>query len=358
MKITHIETFQVVVPTHPLSWHSPQFGPAGWDAVPITLIRVHTDAGVVGLGEAWRGATPSTVLGYGSGLIGQNPLDLNLQQLPIGDFFDPAFGIYDAYEMAIYDIVGKVKGEPVYKLFGGAYRTQVEVSLCSGQMTPTDAATKAREAVDAGYRYLKMKATDTDPLVERIAAIHTEVGASLKIVIDPMQRFWRPAVLFNFCHRLEPYYDLIQCFEDPFTKTNLDWYRLARQKIQFPLALHVMTTPEVVEAVKHEACDYLNLGNSMRGFFRHATLAELAGIPVWHGSSVGLGVSEAAILHVSAAAKACTLSCDVVGEKIRINDLITQPIQIRDGLAQVPDGPGLGVELDMEAVERFSVRRG
>lgn len=256
-----------------------------------------------------------------------------------------------------YDITGKVHGEPIYKLFGGAFRQKVDASLCSGQMTPKDAAAKAREAVDMGYRFLKMKATDTDPLVERIAAIHAEVGNNLKIVIDPMRRLWRPAVLDDFCRGLEPYYENIQCFEDPFDRGNLDWYRMMREKIHFPLALHLSSARDVIEAVKREACDYFNLGGSMNNFRKTAMIAESAGTPVWHGSGVGLGISEAAILHASAATKACTLSSDVVGEKIRMDDLIVNSIRFEAGYAFVPQAPGLGVELDMAAVERFGVRR-
>src|SRR5438105_15170612 len=121
MKITRVETYQVIVPARPGSWHSPEFGPPLWDLAPTTIIRLHTDGGVSGLGEAARGMSPAQVLAYASGLIGLAPLALNLQQLPIGDFFDPAIGIYDAYEMALYDMVGKLKGEPVYQLFGGAF---------------------------------------------------------------------------------------------------------------------------------------------------------------------------------------------------------------------------------------------
>lgn len=356
MKITHVETFTVVVPALPGSWHSPEFGPPEWDMVPATLIQVQTDAGIKGLGEAMRGIPAQTVLAYAANLIGKDPLALNLQALPIGDFFDAAQGIYEAYEMALYDIVGKVRGVPVYQLFGGAFRTHVDASLCTGQMTPRDAALKAREAVEAGYRFLKMKATDSDPLVERIAAIHAEVGDAIKIVIDPMRRFWRPAVLEAFCRSLEPYTANIQCFEDPFDRGNLLGYRLMRQKTHFPLALHLYTMREVIEAVRHEACDYFNLMGSMHGFRQMAAIAEAEGAPVWHGSAVGFGVSEAAILHVSAATQGCTLSSDVVGEKIRRDDLIAEPIHFRDGFARVPQGPGLGVELDMKAIERYAVR--
>jgi muconate cycloisomerase len=354
MQITHVESYTVQVPAKPGTWHSPEFGPPEWDVTPLVILKVHTDGGLYGLGEVARGIAAERAVAYARGFIGKNPLEINLQDLPIGDYFDRAPGIYQAYEMALFDLVGKIMQAPAYQLLGGAYRDRVLVSLCSGQMTPADAAAKAKEAADEGYGYLKMKATDTDPVVERLAAIRAAVGDQIKVVIDPMQRLWRPAVLDALCRRLEEYADNVQCFEDPFTKVNLEWYQLMRTKCHFPLALHLSDGRDVIQAVKAEACDYLNLGNGMVNFYKVSAIAEMAGIPVWHGSGVGLGISEAAILHAAAATKACTLSSDVVGEKIRRNDLILEPIRFVEGHALIPSGPGLGVELDMEAVEKFA----
>ena len=295
MKITHVETFTVNVPTKPISWHSVEFGPTGWDVASLVVFKLHTDAGIYGLGEVSRGISVEQALSYSKGLIGVDPLSLNLQNLPIGDYFDRAPGIYQAYEMAIFDLVGKIKELPAYQLLGGAYRDRVVASLCSGQMTPADAAARAKEAADEGYSFLKMKATDTDPVVERLAAINKAVGTQIKVVIDPMQRLWRPTVLDVMCRGLEPYFDNVQCFEDPFTRVNLEWYRLMRGKIHFPLALHLSDGRDVIEAIKAEACDYLNLGNGMVNFMKTSAIAEMAGIPVWHGSGVGLGISEVKI---------------------------------------------------------------
>jgi muconate cycloisomerase len=356
MKITGVKSYTVRVPTWPGAWHSPEFGPPGWDEPTIVLLRVETDAGIVGLGEVQRGIPDNVVQRYVPQIIGLQPLDLNLQALPLGAEFDAAPGIYEAFEMAIYDIVGKAREMPVYKLLGGAYRDRVSVSLCSGQMTPRDAADLARRAADRGYSFVKQKATDQDPVVERIAAIHKAVGAQVKVVIDPMQRLRRPAVVDDLCLRLMEYRDNVQCLEDPVDRGNLDWYVMLRQKVHFPIVLHLGPARAVVEAIKAEACDYLNLGGGMANFHRTATLAASAGIPCWHGSGVGLGVSEAAIVHAAAAAQACTLSSDVVGENLRQNDLIEHPIEIREGHALVPQAPGLGVELDEAALEQYGVR--
>ena len=79
-------------------------------------------------------------------------------------------------------------------------------------------------------------------------------------------------------------------------------------------------------------------------------------MPVWHGSGVGLGISEASYVHACAATKATTLSSDIVGEMLRVDDLIVRPLAFEDGCFMVPQEPGLGVELDEDALERFGVR--
>ena len=84
-------------------------------------------------------------------------------------------------------------------------------------------------------------------------------------------------------------------------------------------------------------------------------VAEAAGIPTWHGSGVGLGPSEAAYTQICAACKSMTLTSDICGETLRVDDLIVEPLAFADGHVEVPQAPGLGVELDEEALERYRV---
>jgi len=79
---------------------------------------------------------------------------------------------------------------------------------------------------------------------------------------------------------------------------------------------------------------------------------------VWHGSRVDLGILDMAHIHASAAAPACTLPSDIVGNLLREDDLIVEPIAMEDGQAIVPDRPGLGVELDLAALEKYTVDTG
>ena len=358
MKITKIETFRVRVPLHPVSWHSADIdglGGAWWD-FPIVLLRMTTDSGLSGLGEAPKGLPEGAIRRYAPLFCGRNPFEMNWQQLPIGDHWSPEIGAYEAYEMALYDLVGKALELPVYQLLGGAYRDRVQGALCSGQMWPEDAAKRARLAAELGISVLKMKAEVGDPVVERIAAINQAVGTAVKVTIDAMQHLRHPIHVIDLARGLEPYHDNIECLEDPVSRSNLDWYVLLREKLDIPLAIHLRTLEEEVNVVKREACDYLNVGGNMNEFKRGTAIAEAAGMPVWHGSGAGLGISEACYVHACAATKATTLSSDIVGERLRGDDLIVRPLEFEDGCFKVPQEPGLGVELDEDALERFGVR--
>lgn len=367
MKITRVETTTVVVPLHPGSWHSPIHDPEGytyggrwvrlhWPEFPIVILQLHTDEGLIGLGEVPKGMPEATVRAAASFFEGQDLWSFNLQELPLERIWFANPAVYEGFEMALIDLTGKALGVPAYRLFGGKYRDRVPVSRCSGRMTPEDAARTAREIVAQDYSVLKMKATADDPVVERLAAIQDAVGDKLQVVVDPNQRFHQPYRLIEIADRIAAAgLTNLACFESPYDQRNLDWYVLARQKLRVPVCLHLNDQRAVVEAIKREACDWLNIGGPMVTTYKLAALAEAAGIPTWHGSGVGLGISEAAYTHVSAACKSMVLTSDICGETLRENDLIREPIVIEQGHALVPEGPGLGVELDEEAVARYRV---
>ncbi len=370
MKITRVETLTVIVPLHEGAWHSPQHNPEGyvyggtwvrlhWPDFPIVLIRLHTDEGLIGLGEVPKGIPDYAVRQVAGFFEGRDLWSFNMQELPLETMWFANPSIYEGYEMALYDLMGKALNVPLNRLFGGAYRDRVPVSRCSGRMTPEDAAEAARQAVAQGYRVLKMKATADDPVIERLEAIRDAVGDDLRINIDPNQRFYQPFRLFELVERMRAHgLTNVECFESPFNHKNLDWYVLARQKLSIPVALHLNVISDVFEAVKREACDWLNIGGPLVNTYKLASIAESAGIPTWHGSGVGLGVSEAAYAHICAACKSMTLTSDICGETLRVDDCITEPLRFAEGHVLVPQGPGLGVELDMEAIGRYAVRDG
>ncbi len=370
MKITDVEVWTVVVPTIPGRVHSPEFGPAGWDLVPKHIIRVNTDGGICGLGETNRGCPLEGVHEGARRLEGRDPLKLSLQHVfteaalhrpatqgtrnweSLGGWqTGPA---YEAFEMAVYDIVGKVREIPVHALLGGAYRDRVPADYWMGHQTPEDSARTARLGYERGFHGVKMKCTSDEPMVDRIRAILDATDAAFKCTVDPNQRFYRPAEAIALAREFEKLGN-VGVLEDPMAKWNLDWYRQLRAATSIPVALHLAAPHDIINAIKAEAVDYLNLGGGMYAFVKNAAIADAAGIPVWHGSGNDLGIMEMAYLHAASVPRNCVLRCDFVGSWTREDDLVVEGLQLEDGHAVVPEKPGLGCELDMAAVEKYRV---
>ena len=370
MKITDVEIWTVVVPTIPGRVHSPEFGPAGWDLVPKHIIRVNTDGGICGLGETNRGCPLEGVREGARLLQGRDPLKLSLQHVfteaalhrpgtqgtrdweSLGGWqTGPA---YEAFEMAVYDIVGKAREIPVHALLGGAYRDRVPADYWMGHQTPEDSAKTARLGYERGFHGVKMKCTSDEPMVDRIRAILDATDVAFKCTVDPNQRFYRPAEAIALAREFEKLGN-VGALEDPMAKWNLDWYRQLRAATSIPVALHLSAPHDIINAIKAEAVDYMNLGGGMYAFVKNAAIADAAGIPVWHGSGNDLGIMEMSYLHAASVPRNCVLPCDFVGSWTREDDLVVEGLQLEGGHAVVPEKPGLGCELDMDAVEKYRV---
>jgi L-alanine-DL-glutamate epimerase-like enolase superfamily enzyme len=357
VKITRIEKWKVVVPIRPDAANSPEYDSKDavlssfWN-VPKHVVRLHTDdSGIVGIGETGRGCPAEQVDAGIAALTGQELGRIDLQALPV-----PRNSAYGAFEMAVYDAVGRWHGVTAARLLGAQVRDRVAVDYWTARRTPADLARKAREGRERGFHGIKIKCALEDPNVERLQAVADAVGYDFKVTVDPNCRFHLPCHAVALADALGPLRRLVAVFEDPVPKDNLDWYLLLRQKLQVPVALHLGSGRQVFEAVKREAVDMLNISpGSMVEFVRQCYIAEQAGVPVWHGSGVDLGILDMSYVQACAAAPAATLPSDVVGNFLREDDLIVESIRIEGGYALVPERPGLGVELDEPAVRRYSV---
>jgi len=364
MRIDRIECTAVLVPMKPGTVHSPiyedscdQFDWKGhsFSDYPKYIYRLWSDDGACGIGESYRQVSEATIERNARALVGRNPLELNLQSLPF-----PRDREYDGFEVAVHDLVGKLLGVPVSFLLGGAVRDRVAVSYWTGRRTPDDMALIAAQALERGFFSLKMKCALDDPHRERLERITEICGADFEVVLDPNQRFEIPANAMRVAGALNGYRVM---FEDPLARWNLAGYRYLREHAGVPIALHVhlpyaahgQHIEEVALAIRQDAVDYLNLGGGLWDFRNTAAMAGIAGIPVWHGTEVDLGILDASYVHACAAAPACTLPSDMVGNFLREDDLIREPLIYEKGSVRVPQGPGLGVELDEQALRRYSI---
>ncbi|MBA3708668.1 MAG: mandelate racemase/muconate lactonizing enzyme family protein [Planctomycetes bacterium] len=373
MKIAAVRLTEVVVPAKPDSVNSPETdhalhqlaynGARGFsvqfDAMPKVIIEVITDDGLIGLGESYRGLPLASLEPIARRLIGLDPLALNLQELPL-----PEGRLYDGFECALVDLVGKRLGVPAHVLLGGRYRDEVTCGHWTGHRTVADAARKAAEGRARGFSCIKFKCDLDDPVAEWCAAIRDACGPAMKVILDPNRRWGTVANTLERARDLAAIGNVL-CLEDPIPRWDFDGYRLLRMKQPIPVCMHVslpylemgQMPTDVVQAIRGGAVDMFNLNGGMFAVKRLADTARLADIPMWHGSEIDLGILEASYVHACAAIGNATLPHDIFGRLVREHDLLVEPLVFAENRVRVPTGPGLGVELDRDALARYTSTR-
>jgi len=363
LKITRIELFSVKVPFQPDIVNSPELAKKdlaayGADALemvdktPHIIIKVHTDSGLFGIGDTGRGVAIAGAQKNADYLKGKNVLDLNLPRLHLPDF--PSAG---AFEIACYDVLGEAISWPVHQLLGGLAQEKVAANYWCGRKNPQDVRRVAERTVKGGFKVLKMKCHDfDDPIVETVRAV-AEAAPGVKVNVDFNETYPDVDRFLPMGRALEAIGNM-HTFEDPIPGNDVRGYVTMARELQTPVT-RTLSTPETIYATaKAEACDYINTGegpepiSSLMQFVINSAVAGGAGRPVWHGSGCELGVLDAAMIQACAAAGNCTLPSDIVSH-LRVHDLLVKRLQFKDGYTSVPTTPGLGVELDEDAVRRY-----
>ena len=351
LTITRIDLFPVVVPMKQDSTTDPETAESSrFDLVPKTILKLSTDAGITGIGESGRGEDYAAIARNAEFLKGKNALDLNLTRLEL-----PSAAGYAAFEMALYDAVGKAFGWPVYKLLGGLAQRKVLVGYWTGRRTPTGIRRVAERAVAGKFTSIKTKCKQGDPVVE-CAEILAKVAPGIKYIVDPNTRYRSYADFLPVAKALDRIGNCL-VFEDPFNKNDFEGYRALRREVKTHVAQHLGDPRAMIRCIKEDACSVFNTGGNpgMSTFVSNCALAAAAGIPVWHGSGNDCGIVDASYLHSCAASPDCTMPSDILSF-LREDDLIVEPIPIKDSYAAVSDRPGLGVELDEDAVRRYQAK--
>ena len=333
MKITEVELYEVEIPPIP---PIAKYHPKIYD---ITLIRIATDEGLTGWGECQgtRAALEDSV----TYLVGEDPLA-----------FDP-YGQRDAVNCALLDIAGQAWGAPMHRLFGEKVRDRVPVSYWSCHMEPAETAAEAEVGASQGFTNHKLKARTWD-IVETVRLIREAAGPDYTVGVDPNTSFVQPSVAARLAGELEPF-GTVTNFEDPVLKENLDWYRLLQEKTWIPQALHLGAPAGVLAALKAEAVDYLNIGGTAMQARKCASLAEAANVPIWvQMGGLCLGVLAAYSVHLQATLPAATLPCDEL-PFTRVADIAGGSLVVEDGHFVVPEGPGLGIDVDLSVVKEYRV---
>lgn len=341
--IRSIEVWEVVVPfREPVC--SPEFHEPRWelDRVPKLIVRINAD-GKCGLGESNRGVALQKALTEAKRLVG-------------GDAVLATTGgsAGHAFEIALLDLLARWADVPFWRMLGDKVRNRVLCHYWTAHRTPAEMAEKCLEGQRLGFEGIKIKTQWGEPDIERLRAMQDACGPDFAMTIDPNSRYHTLENTLEVVKQIDLEGLNVLTLEDPFDKSRLEEYRRLRGGAGVPISLHLNEPALIFQAAKAEAAEYINTGSaSPSEFMKCAAVAEAAGLPYWHGSEIDLGIKDMSYVHCCAVAEGCTLPSDIIGAFARKDDLIEPGIRYESGYALVPEEPGLGVELDENALEKF-----
>ncbi|WP_435095206.1 mandelate racemase/muconate lactonizing enzyme family protein [Halorubrum sp. N11] len=348
------------------------------------LVRVETDDGISGWGEMRTFLSPAATEsiiedGIAPLIEGQSPFETERLRRQVFIEYTNIELFFSAVETACWDIVGKALNKPVFELLGGAtapYQTtamnaaaggresatarDVEFAFCLGILPPSESRAKAREAVDAGFSVLKTKAgRDWQQDVARIKAMDDEVDGKLEFRLDPNQG-WSLDQAVRVGAALEDAGIYLQYMEQPIRVNAHESLATLRQRLRQPIAPNEDTyipnnLRSLIEAGAMDVAVLdLTPAGGIAGLRQQAAIVEDAGIPYTHHCAFDLGIRTAAILHAVHGLPGFSLPPDTTYYAWE-DDIITDPFSVTDGTMRVPDAPGLGIDVDQDAVDEYQV---
>ena len=350
-----------------------------------TLVEITTDSGPVGWGEAFAQGLEAPEIAAAAIdhalaplLVGEDPLDTEVlwhrMYHRTRDFGrkGAVIAAISGIDIALWDIAGKHFGVPVSRLLGGAFRRTVKPYATGfyrieGQGEAQRLAEEALQHYDAGFRAMKIKlgfGVDDDVSVMRAIGRAVE-GKGVTLMVDSNHAYGRTEAL-RLGYVLDEY-DL-RWYEEPVAPEDIDGYAELRSKLRTPIAggENEHTLYGFGELMRRRAIDIAQPDIGSCGgisALRHiAVLGQAQGIEinphVW-----GSAVAQAASLQVLAAlpvthhslfAREPILEYDRSSHPFR-RELVTEPMSLSDGVVRIPDGPGLGIELVPDALDRYRV---
>lgn len=384
MKITDITVHLVKLPARrDHNWATKMSTPIGHHAI----VELLTDEGIVGWGEApagstWGGAhmryygeTPETVRHIIldhllPALIGQDPRDISV----LHGLMDKAVKGHPyakaAVDIACYDAAGKALGVPVSTLLGGRHRDGIEVAHSLGIMDLDQCYAEAEAAVAEGARTIKCKTgLDPDRDVQLVRELRIRLGDDVKIRVDGNEGYASVSEAVDVTLRQEDY-NILLC-EQPLEGAQALSKVAAR--ISSPVmadesawTMHDILELDELDAAACFSCYVTKPGGLYRAR-QQAELAEQLGMYCDIGGSIETGIGNAANLQLGTSLEIAWLPsvCPVskpagadgpdMAGIYYLDDLITEPLQFVDGKVMAPNGPGLGIEVDREKIEKYSL---
>ncbi len=305
------------------------------------ICKVTLACGVVGFGEA--------MVYYGGRPLSDEIIGRVTGKKAAEVMWDDSLG--NGLQQALFDAVGKVNDVPIYRLLGHKYRDRPFVSWWAIDMTGKDWASECKDAVTEGYTDFKTKARPWFDLDDQCKVLTATLPDHFKIDFDYNSTLLDTARAIRYCTELEKYHH-IAIWETPIPQGDVEGNKLLRKRTTIPIAHH-FGSPPIMTALRQEVCDGFVIDGAATRVMNNGTVAGAASKPFWL-QQVGTGITGTFSLHFGAVlshARWPAVNC----HQLYTKHMVTPGIKVENGTAAVPEGPGMGVDLDEDAVERFRV---
>ncbi len=337
--ITRVEKILLNVPFHPRCSRTMEVQGPGWSISELCIVE--TAGGVKGVGETmvnytWGRSTEAQC----QRVLGRNLFDF---------LWDDTLGA--GLQMALFDAAGKLLEVPCHRLLAPLYREACPVSWWAQTMKPEEWAAEAREAERLGYTTMKVKARPWHDIDRQLEAVGSAVSPHFRVDADFNALLLGVDLAAPLICGLEERHPCLAIVESPIPQEDVAGNALLRRKIRSPIAMH-FGVPPVMTAIRQEVCDGFVIGGGARQVMADGLLAEKAQMPFWL-QLVGTGLTTVFSVHLGAVlsqARWPAIPCTNIYSHPLIKDF-----KVEGGNVRVPQAPGLGVELDWDAVEKFRV---
>ena len=322
------------------------------------LVRIVTDAGLVGWGESSpfppiTGDTQGTNILMAKGIRemikGKDPLSVDAILNEIGHVVYSNPGIVAAFDMALLDIVGKAAGLPLFRLLGGDKGTFAS-DITTGIDTPEKMAASAGANVARGYKNIKIKVgLDPDEDTARVRAVREAIGNGVHLRIDANQGWTVPQAI-HALRQMEPFD--VQFVEQPVVAWDIAGLKAVRNESPIPVCADeaVFLPQDAMKLIKAEACDFFNIklmkAGGVMNSVRIAHLADAANLQCMVGCMLETRLALTAGAHVVGSQRNI-LFADLDGyTEHTLNPIVGGMSVSPSGEITLPELPGLGVDVD------------
>lgn len=339
-KVTNVERYTLQVPfVERVRREMERAAIHTWSELEIT--KVTTDAGIVGWGETIQNYTWGKVQDE-ERVIGRTPFEL---------MWDDSLGA--GLQMALFDAAGKLADAPVYRLLGDKCRDWCAVSFWDHDMSPEKYEIEAKQAVELGYTCIKIKTRPWFDVRETIRRISESTPDHFRIDADWNAFLNNASNAIPVLRELEESFPKIKIFEDPIKREDASGNRHMRTQIRTPIAHHYGTIGPRTGIDMGGVCDGWVVGGGVSSITNQGATAAAMNMPIFL-QMVGAGPTTALSLHLSAVLRQAqwpTINCHELYE----HNLLIERIPVLAGHVKVPEDPGLGVEIDENALSQYRV---